>query len=41
MTRIFLRPVISKTARDRDLVTTGQWAPLGNGMDGIEWSHDL
>jgi len=31
---ISLRPFISKTAQDRDLVTTGQWASLGNGMNG-------
>jgi len=35
------KAVISKMARDRDSVTTGQWAPLGNGMDGIEWSRVL
>jgi len=36
---IYLKPVISKTARDnRDLVTIG--APIGNGMRGIEWSRD-
>jgi len=31
---ISLRYIISKMARDRDLVTTGQWAHLGNGMNG-------
>jgi len=34
---ISLRPVISKTARDR-LGYNG--APIGNGMRGIKWSRD-
>jgi len=34
---ISLRPVISKTARDR-LGYNGE--PIGNGMRGIEWSRD-
>jgi len=36
---ISLRPIISKTARDRDSGTTGH-APIGNGTRGIESSRD-
>jgi len=48
VTWLSLRPVISKTAWDIDLVTTGHWAPLGSGMvtwpmtsfDPERWSRD-
>jgi len=36
---IYLRPVISKTARDR-LGYYGAPIAIGNGMHGIEWSRD-
>jgi len=37
---ISLRPVISKTAPDRDSVTSYNGAPISNAMRGIEWSRD-